>query len=55
MSRWKFVRVPRWACHPKRNTEFEPRSDGGFERIEAIWNGCQWRVTGEVVMVVGRV
>ncbi len=28
---------------PKRKVEFKPRSDGGFERIEAVWNGCQSR------------
>jgi hypothetical protein len=26
---------------PKRKVEFEPRSDDGFERIEAVWTGCQ--------------
>ncbi|EMA13400.1 hypothetical protein [Haloarcula amylolytica] len=41
---------------PKRKIEFEPRSDGGFERIEAVWNGCQWRVTGrEVVTTMRRI
>jgi hypothetical protein len=29
----------------KRKIEFEPRSDGGFERVEAVWNGCQCRVS----------
>jgi len=37
-------------------SRFEPRSDGGFERIEAVWNGCQWRVTGrEVVTTMRRI
>ncbi len=31
---------------PKRKIEFEPRSDGGFVRVEAVWNGCQWREVG---------
>ena len=26
----------------KQKIEFKPRSDGGFDRIEAVWNGCQW-------------
>lgn len=29
-----------------RKLSFEPRSDGGFLRIEKEWNGCQWRETG---------
>ncbi|WP_367175811.1 hypothetical protein [Haloarcula rubripromontorii] len=41
---------------PKRKIEFEPRSDGGFERIEAVWNECQWQVTGrEVVTTMRRI
>jgi hypothetical protein len=41
---------------PKRKVEFEPRSDGTFERIEAVWNGCRWRVTGrEVVKSMRRI
>ncbi|WP_324666068.1 hypothetical protein [Haloarcula sediminis] len=41
---------------PKRKIEFEPRSDGGFVRVEAVWNGCQWRVTGrEVVTTMRRI
>ena len=24
---------------PERKIEFEPRSDGGFERVEAVWTG----------------
>jgi hypothetical protein len=41
---------------PKRKVEFEPRSDDGLERIEAVWNGCQWRVTGqEVVTTIRRI
>ncbi|MBO4249478.1 hypothetical protein IL252_16850 [Halomicrobium sp. IBSBa] len=41
---------------PKRKVEFEPRSDGGFERIEAVWTGCGWRVTGrEVVTTMRRI
>lgn len=35
---------------PKRKIEFEPRSDGRFERIEAVWTGCTWRVTGREVL-----
>jgi len=31
---------------PKRKIEFEPQSAGGFMRVEAVWTGCQWRVTG---------
>jgi len=31
---------------PRRKIEFEPQSDGGFVRIESVWNGCQWRETG---------
>jgi hypothetical protein len=34
---------------PKRNIEFEPRS-GGFEQVEAVWNGYQWRVTGREIV-----
>ncbi|WP_370455451.1 MULTISPECIES: hypothetical protein [unclassified Haloarcula] len=31
-------------------------SDGEFERIEAVWTGCQWRVTGrEVVTTMRRI
>ncbi|EMA25732.1 hypothetical protein [Haloarcula argentinensis] len=41
---------------PKRKIEFELRSDGGFERIEAVWDGCQWRVTGrEAVTTMRRI
>ncbi|WP_276250569.1 hypothetical protein [Haloarcula rara] len=41
---------------PKRKVEFEPRSDGGFERVEAVWTGCTWRVTGrEVITSMGRI
>jgi hypothetical protein len=42
---------------PKRKIEFERQSDGsGFERIEAVWTGCQWRVTGrEVVTTMRRI
>jgi len=39
---------------PKRKIEFLPRSDGDFERIEAVWNGCQWRVTGREVVATFR-
>jgi hypothetical protein len=40
---------------PKRKIEFEPRSDGTFMRVEAVWNGCGWRVTGrEVVKSIRR-
>ncbi|MFC7077884.1 hypothetical protein [Haloarcula halophila] len=31
---------------PKRRVEFEPRSDGRFERVESMWNGCRWKETG---------
>jgi len=41
---------------PKRRVEFEPRSDGGFERIESVWTGCKWRPTGrEIVQNVYRI
>jgi hypothetical protein len=41
---------------PKRKVEFEPRSDGRFERVEAEWTGCRWRIVGrEVVETVRRV
>lgn len=41
---------------PKRRVVFEPRSEGGWLRVEAEWNGCQWRETGrEVVETVRRV
>ena len=41
---------------PKRCVEFEPRLDGGFERVESVWTGCGWRETGrEVVETVRRV
>lgn len=41
---------------PKRKIEFEPRSDGDFDRTEAVWNGCRWRVTGrEVVTTIRRI
>ena len=41
---------------PKWKIEFKPRSDVGFERIEAVWNGCQWHVTGrEVVRTMRRI
>ncbi|WP_324662403.1 hypothetical protein [Haloarcula sediminis] len=39
---------------PKRKVEFEPRSDGGLERVEAVWTGCQWRVTGREVLTLMR-
>jgi hypothetical protein len=40
----------------KRKIGIEPRSDGSFERIVAVWNGCQWRVTGlEVVTTMRRI
>jgi hypothetical protein len=41
---------------PKQKVECKPRSDDGFERVEAVWNGCQWRVTGrEVVTTMRRI
>ncbi|NLV08218.1 hypothetical protein GOC83_19030 [Haloarcula rubripromontorii] len=40
---------------PKRKIEFEPRSDGGFERIEVVWNGCRWRVTGREIVVASSI
>jgi len=41
---------------PKRKLQFNPRSDGRFERIEAVWNGCRWRVTGrEIVTTMRRI
>ena len=41
---------------PKRKIEFEPRSDGRFERVEAVWTGCIWRVTGrEIVTAMRRI
>jgi hypothetical protein len=27
---------------PKRGRSIEPQSDGGFERVGAVWNSCQW-------------
>lgn len=35
---------------PKRKIEFEPGSASCFERVEAVWNGSQWRVTGQEVV-----
>jgi hypothetical protein len=30
-----------------RRLTFEPRSDGGYERIEEVWSGCgYWRQVG---------
>jgi len=41
---------------PKRKIEFEPRSDDGFKRIDSVWNGSQWRVTGgEIVTTMRRI
>jgi len=41
---------------PKRKIEFRERTDEGFERIEAVWTGCNWRVTGrEVVLTMRRI
>jgi hypothetical protein len=41
---------------PKRKIQFNPRSDGRFERVEAVWNGCRWRVTGrEIVTTMRRI
>ena len=41
---------------PKRKIQFTPRSDGRFERVEAVWNGCCWRVTGrEIVTTMRRI
>jgi len=41
---------------PKRKIEFRERPDEGFERIEAVWTGCNWRVTGrEVVLTMRRI
>lgn len=31
---------------PKRRVVFEPRSDGDYDRVEAVWTGCRWRPTG---------
>ncbi|EMA25730.1 hypothetical protein [Haloarcula argentinensis] len=46
----------KWSVATLASVEFDPRSDGGFERIEAVWNGCQWRVTGrEVVTTMRRI
>lgn len=40
---------------PKRKIAFEPRSDGRFDRVEAVWTGCAWRTTGsEIVATVRR-
>lgn len=35
---------------PQRKVEFEPRSDGGFERVEAVWTGCGWYMTARVAV-----
>jgi len=41
---------------PKRKIEFKPRSDDRFERVEAVWTGCGWRVTGrEIVTTMRRI
>jgi len=49
-----FVYTP--AGGPKRKVEFEPGSDGHWERVEAVWTGCRWRETGrEVVTDLRRV
>ncbi|MFC7029338.1 hypothetical protein ACFQJ5_19880 [Halomicroarcula sp. GCM10025324] len=40
----------------KQKVEFGQRYDGGFERIEAVWNGCQRRMIGrEVVTKMRRI
>jgi len=31
----------------RRKVEFVPRDDGRFDRIEMVWTGCAWRVTGQ--------
>jgi len=41
---------------PPRRILFEPRSDGTWERVEAVWTGCAWRPLGrEVVESLRRV
>ena len=39
---------------PKRKIEFQPRSDDRFERVEAVWTGCRWRVTGREILQTRR-
>lgn len=40
----------------KRKIEFEPRSDNRFERVESVWTGCRWRITGrEIVTKIRRI
>jgi len=39
----------------RRKVEFVLRDDGRFDRIEKVWTGCGWRVTGqEVVSLIRR-
>ena len=41
---------------PKRRVEYEPRSDGTYERVESIWTGCTWRPVGrEIVKSMRRI
>ncbi|WP_324666118.1 hypothetical protein [Haloarcula sediminis] len=41
---------------PKRKIEFKQRPDESIERIEAVWTGCGWRVTGrEIVLTMRRI
>jgi hypothetical protein len=45
---WGFVYHP--ASGPRRKVAFESRSDGTVERVESVWTGCSWRVTGREVV-----
>jgi hypothetical protein len=29
----------------QRKIHFEERGDGGFDRVESVWTGCEWRET----------
>jgi len=35
---------------PRRKVIFRPKPDDRFERIESVWTGCRWRVTGREVV-----
>ncbi|MFC7251496.1 hypothetical protein ACFQJ5_16890 [Halomicroarcula sp. GCM10025324] len=46
---YESIRGPKW------KVEFDRRSGGGL-RVEAVWTGCGWRVTGrEVVTTMRRI
>lgn len=41
---------------PKRRVEYEPRSDGTYQRVESVWTGGTWQPVGrEVVKSMRRI